>query len=1038
MASTSRTAQTTQTTALPGIRDLFPDHLFEAQQRRELAINIRPKDPFLAHASSVRLQAHTTSDGEREMQREAFKALTAPFPRSPALPHSSYVERGGFMFPPSTTARVPPSTQPPSALNFVPSSAVPPSLTILAPGRVTASPTFPGSSTSDVISSSPVVRTQTERPRRRGHVHTYSSDASAAAASLLNLSLSSGPLTTASTSPTVTNDILGQRANVEQVGNDDESMFVFEMDEATERTKRRAREADEEQGDEGMEVEGVETAPTSVDSHIGSDAKQARLSKDLTIEHETGSNSKTAAEPDGKGSGEVTSSAENGNMGEHEPTSSAENETGEGEAEGDGDGGDGKRHTCPHCKKRFNRPSSLKIHLNTHTGAKPFECPYPGCGRQFNVSSNMRRHYRNHSSPAGLGPGAAPGLGIGLGMGMHEPFGPRSMLGLHAGPPSYPGPQFSHIQLERERIQRERLAMHGPSREPNPQYGPPSAYRPPPHTNGVPLPVSHPPRIPPPPGIHHGVPYGSYPSGFGPRESELDRRERLTRLERDNWEIREREIERERMGRLERRPLPSQAPIHPAYSHHSSTQLGRTPDYRTGGGPGQPFLDHVRYPQPPARSRPSSLVDHDPPPTHPQPQQPHPVQLHSQARHPAAGPIPVLRSSHSFSHLYASPLGHRHSRSSPSHSHSHSRERHSSKSPIVSPALSAASSLPVQGWRGHAHTHSAPAFDGLGRTRGVELPPLMTSIRSPYNRDVALPAGHGRSHSYSASGNYIGPGPTFIPPFNLGRDEERNERRARRDSTAALTGHESDREVMQGAMSDFESEDRREESDVEMHDAIGGRVGRIRPPSPALGAIGSPLHPLSPTFQRRTPPPHSMELRRRPSNPQSVMASGTSSSRDRAFSQPHPHYAHSRTGSGSSSGHGHGYTSHPYARARHAHSQSREVAVVAADAVSPRLRASLSTSPKAQLPNTSTSVSPRASISSGMSPGPLQNGVNTDARPVQEPEHSDRVSKLSSPISASGHTSRFPVYTFPPPAPPPGVVIPTNSPVGSVTMEVEN
>jgi hypothetical protein len=31
---------------------------------------------------------------------------------------------------------------------------------------------------------------------------------------------------------------------------------------------------------------------------------------------------------------------------------------------------DGKRHTCPHCQKRFNRPSSLKIHLNTHTGAK--------------------------------------------------------------------------------------------------------------------------------------------------------------------------------------------------------------------------------------------------------------------------------------------------------------------------------------------------------------------------------------------------------------------------------------------------------------------------------------------------------------------------------------------------------------------------------------------------------------------------------------------------------------------------------------------
>ena len=27
-----------------------------------------------------------------------------------------------------------------------------------------------------------------------------------------------------------------------------------------------------------------------------------------------------------------------------------------------------------------------------------FECPFPGCGRNFNVSSNMRRHFRNHSN----------------------------------------------------------------------------------------------------------------------------------------------------------------------------------------------------------------------------------------------------------------------------------------------------------------------------------------------------------------------------------------------------------------------------------------------------------------------------------------------------------------------------------------------------------------------------------------------------------------------------------------------------------------
>lgn len=32
--------------------------------------------------------------------------------------------------------------------------------------------------------------------------------------------------------------------------------------------------------------------------------------------------------------------------------------------------GRGKKHQCPQCPKRFNRPSSLRIHVNTHTGAR--------------------------------------------------------------------------------------------------------------------------------------------------------------------------------------------------------------------------------------------------------------------------------------------------------------------------------------------------------------------------------------------------------------------------------------------------------------------------------------------------------------------------------------------------------------------------------------------------------------------------------------------------------------------------------------------
>jgi len=56
----------------------------------------------------------------------------------------------------------------------------------------------------------------------------------------------------------------------------------------------------------------------------------------------------------------------------------------------------GNRYQCPYCSKRFSRPSSLRIHIYSHTGEKPFVCTEPGCGRKFSVQSNMRRHLRVH------------------------------------------------------------------------------------------------------------------------------------------------------------------------------------------------------------------------------------------------------------------------------------------------------------------------------------------------------------------------------------------------------------------------------------------------------------------------------------------------------------------------------------------------------------------------------------------------------------------------------------------------------------------
>jgi len=54
------------------------------------------------------------------------------------------------------------------------------------------------------------------------------------------------------------------------------------------------------------------------------------------------------------------------------------------------------KYECSYCGKGFSRPSSLKIHLNSHTGEKPFVCPVESCGRSFSVLSNMRRHARVH------------------------------------------------------------------------------------------------------------------------------------------------------------------------------------------------------------------------------------------------------------------------------------------------------------------------------------------------------------------------------------------------------------------------------------------------------------------------------------------------------------------------------------------------------------------------------------------------------------------------------------------------------------------
>lgn len=55
-----------------------------------------------------------------------------------------------------------------------------------------------------------------------------------------------------------------------------------------------------------------------------------------------------------------------------------------------------KRYQCEVCYRRFERPSSLETHMNSHTGARPHICPLPGCTKAFTTRSNMQRHFRSH------------------------------------------------------------------------------------------------------------------------------------------------------------------------------------------------------------------------------------------------------------------------------------------------------------------------------------------------------------------------------------------------------------------------------------------------------------------------------------------------------------------------------------------------------------------------------------------------------------------------------------------------------------------
>jgi uncharacterized Zn-finger protein len=56
-----------------------------------------------------------------------------------------------------------------------------------------------------------------------------------------------------------------------------------------------------------------------------------------------------------------------------------------------------KKFACKFCGKRFLRKADMEVHYRVHTGEKPYRCKYQECGKCFARRSDLLSHERTHT-----------------------------------------------------------------------------------------------------------------------------------------------------------------------------------------------------------------------------------------------------------------------------------------------------------------------------------------------------------------------------------------------------------------------------------------------------------------------------------------------------------------------------------------------------------------------------------------------------------------------------------------------------------------